>query len=75
MDIFEDLYKSASRMSFKRAGIAGSISAALDYVDMILTPEQKEHFAYKRLQEAVSELEDTYHFPNGKKEEEEELAL
>lgn len=74
MDIFEDLYKSASQMSVKRAGLTGSISAALDYLDMILTQDQKEHFSYKRLQELVSELEDTYYYPNGKKEEE-ELAL
>lgn len=63
-DIIEELYKPQSEMALKRAGIAGKISGALDYMEIILTPEQKEHHLYKKLVQAVSELEDTYYYPN-----------
>lgn len=71
MEILSDLYKRDLRLSYKRAGIAGQLSASLFYLDMILTPEQKDHSAYKSLTASIKELEDSYYV----REEEEELAL
>lgn len=70
MDVFEELYRRESKLSFKRAGLAGRISASIFYLDMILTPEQKEHFSYKSLAESINDLQDSYYV-----REEEELAL
>lgn len=61
MNIFEELYRKESRLSFKRAGITGQITAALFYVDAILTPEQKKHYSYKSLVDSIKELEDSYY--------------
>lgn len=61
VEMYRDIIKEKNEIALKRAELTGRVIAAASYLDMILTPEQRQNPYYKSFEQAMKELDNTYY--------------
>ena len=61
VDMYRDIIKEKNEVALKRAELTGRVMAAAAYLDILLTPEQRQNPIYKSFAEAMKELDQTYY--------------